>query len=293
MTAAQELVVETRNTDSPDRWHGVRLLGPEGIAAAALLALVVVAALLGRHIWAGNTYDVHFNEKLQGISAVHPLGTDQYGRDILARLIAGARRTLAGAAIVLFLTTGGGLVVGSTAAMVGGRLDALVGRLLDMTLALPSLVVALALIGIFGPSFQSLLIALALSGLPWYARVYRSLVLKERQNLYVVAAQAVGAGRQRVIWREIAPNIAGPGLVVATVNLGRVILNLAALSFLGLGAQPPAAEWGTMINEARPFFQSHPGLVLAPGLAITLTVVSINLLGDGLRDILDPKTRSR
>lgn len=264
------------------RW--LHALGPEGV-----LALIVTAALLGRRLWPGNAYDVRFDERLLGLSGDHPLGTDQFGRDILARLIAGARLTLSGAFVALLLTSGGGLLLGATVAIAGGWVDTVAGRLLEILLALPSLVVALALIAVFGPSFRSLLISLALANIPWYARVYRSLVLKERQALYVATAFALGAPPWRVAWREIAPNIAGPALVVATTNLGRVILGLAALSFLGLGAQAPAAEWGVMINEARPFFQSHIGLVLAPGAAITLTVVSINLLGDSLRDLLDPR----
>lgn len=264
-----------------------------GWLAAVVLVAVIVTALAGRAFWHANAYTVRFDERLLGSSAAHPLGTDQFGRDILARLMAGGRDTLGGAALVLVLTTALGMAVGATAALLGGAIDALIGRLLDTLLALPSLVVALALVATFGPSFHSLLLALALAGTPWYARVYRSLVLKERASAYVGAALAVGATRRRVFWREIAPNIVGPALVVATVNLGQVILNLAALSFLGLGAQPPAAEWGTMINEARPFFQSHIGLVLAPGLAIAVTVVSINLLGDALRDALDPRLRTR
>ena len=265
------------------------LLGLEGALALAFLLLVALAAVAGTRLWHGNAYVVDFNSRLLGRTGAHPLGTDQFGRDILARLIAGARDTLGGALLVLALTTGGGLLLGATAALAGGLVDALLGRLLDTLLALPSLVVALALVGVFGPSFRGLLIALALAGIPWYGRVYRSLVLKERANLYITAAFALGATRRRVLLREIAPNLAGPALVVATVNLGQVILTLAALSFLGLGARPPAAEWGTMINEARPFFQTHPGLVLAPGLAIALTVVSVNLLGDTLRDALDPR----
>jgi len=267
-----------------------RVLGVEGGCAAAVLIAVALAALFGTHLWHGNAYTVDFGSKLQSWSARHPLGTDQFGRDILARLLGGARDTLGGAVLVLALTTGGGLVLGAFAALTGGVLDALISRTLDTLLALPSLVVALALVGVFGPSFRGLLIALALAGVPWYGRVYRSLVLTERANLYVEAALAAGATRRRVFLREIVPNIAGPALVVATVNLGQVILNLAALSFLGLGARPPAAEWGTMINEARPFFQTHPNLVLAPGAAIALTIVSINVLGDALRDLLDPRS---
>jgi ABC-type dipeptide/oligopeptide/nickel transport system permease subunit len=268
----------------------VRAFGIEGACAAAVLAAVALAALFGTHLWHGNAYTVDFGSKLQGWSAPHPLGTDQFGRDILARLLGGARDTLGGALLVLALTTLGGLALGALAALAGGLLDALISRTLDTLLALPSLVVALALVGVFGPSFRGLLIALAIAGVPWYGRVYRSLVLTERANLYVEAALAAGATRRRVFLREIVPNIAGPALVVATVNLGQVILNLAALSFLGLGARPPAAEWGTMINDARPFFQTHPNLVLAPGAAIALTVVSINVLGDALRDLLDPRS---
>jgi peptide/nickel transport system permease protein len=163
----------------------------------------------------------------------------------------------------------------------------------DGLLSLPSLVVALGVVGVFGRSFETLVLALVATSWPWYARIYRGFVLNERQEMYVLGAAALGCSPWRIAWRHISPNIVGPTLVVATVNLGNAILSLASLSFLGLGVTPPTAEWGAMVNDARLHFQSHPWLIVAPGLAISVTVVSVNLVGDALRDATDPRRRGR
>jgi ABC-type dipeptide/oligopeptide/nickel transport system permease subunit len=158
-------------------------------------------------------------------------------------------------------------------------------------MALPGLVTALAFASILGASFVNLLFALIITSWPWYARTYRALLLKERSAQYVESAVASGAGRWRVLFKHVLPNIVGPAAVLATANFGSVILNLAGLSFLGLGMQPPTPEWGEMINEAARYFQDYPWQMIAPGLCIAATVLAINLLGDGLRDVADPRTR--
>jgi peptide/nickel transport system permease protein len=158
-------------------------------------------------------------------------------------------------------------------------------------MALPGLVTALAFASILGASFINLLFALIVTSWPWYARTYRALLLKERTMQYVESAVAIGACRWRVLFRHVLPNIIGPAAVLATANFGSVILNLAGLSFLGLGMQPPTPEWGEMINEAARYFEEYPWQMIAPGLCIAATVLAINLLGDGLRDVADPRTK--
>jgi peptide/nickel transport system permease protein len=172
-------------------------------------------------------------------------------------------------------------------------MDTMLGRLIEALMALPGLVTALAFTAVLGPSFRNLLVALVVTNWPWYARAYRSILLKERAAPYVEGALALGAGRGRVLLRHVLPNVIGPAVVLATSNLGSVILSLAALSFLGLGIQPPTPEWGMMINDARPYFQRLPWQMIAPGLCIVLTVLAVNLSGDALRDALDPRTRGR
>jgi peptide/nickel transport system permease protein len=242
-------------------------------------------------VWTADPETIDLTNKYAPFSGESPLGTDDYGRDILSRLMHGGRRTIAGAALVLLGSSGVGLAVGALAGASGGRFGDLLSRVIDAFLGLPSLVIALAIVGALGKSFPNLLLALVLTSWPWYARIYRSFFVKERSQEYVYAATCLGAAPTRIIWRHIGPNVFGPALVIATVNLGNAMLSLAALSFLGLGVQPPTAEWGAMVSDARFHFQTHPWLIIAPGLAISLSVISVNILGDALRDALDPRPR--
>jgi peptide/nickel transport system permease protein len=258
---------------------------------AAILALVLLGAALGPELWTTDPNRTNLLNRFAGPSFEHPLGTDGFGRDLLARLLRGARLSLVSAAIVIVCSTLLGLVVGSLAAVVGGIIDTLAARLVDGLLALPALVVALGLIGVFGTGWTTLVFALTATGWPWYARIYRSLVIAERQKPYVTAARAIGAGTLRIAVRHLGPNIAGPVAVVAATDLGATILGLAAFSFLGLGVAPPTPEWGAMVAEGRQHFQSHPWVIVAPGLAITVTVIVVNLFSDALRDAADPFRR--
>ncbi len=203
----------------------------------------------------------------------------------------GARWSLAGAAVICGGTSVLGFLIAALAVSAGRKTDAVVGRVIEAMMALPGLVTALAFAAILGASFINLLFALIITSWPWYARTYRALLLKERSALYVESAVAAGAGYWRVLLQHVFPNIVGPAAVLATANFGAVILNLAGLSFLGLGMQPPTPEWGEMINEAARYFQDYPWQMIAPGLCIAATVLAINLLGDGLRDVADPRTR--
>lgn len=283
---------------TPVLGHGEGIRRPkltfEAWAALGFLGFVALAVLLGPYVWTADPESIDLLDKYaKPGSQAAPLGTDDYGRDMLSRILHGGRLTFAGAFLILLGSTGAGLVLGATAGFIGGKWDAVVSRLIDACLALPSLVVALGIVGTLGTSFTNLLIALVITGWPWYARIYRSLVVRERAQPYVLAATSLGASRMRVLWRHVGPNILGPAVVVATVNLGNAMLSLAALSFLGLGVRPPTPEWGAMVNDARFHFQTQPWLIFCPGLAITLCVLSVNILGDALRDYVDPKRYRR
>jgi peptide/nickel transport system permease protein len=265
----------------------------EARLAGFTLVFLIAALAIGPLVWTADADAIDLTNRFAGLSTSSPLGTDDFGRDILSRMLHGGRLTLVGALMVMAGSSGIGLACGAAAGALGGRWDSILGRMIDLGLSLPPLVVALGITGTTGKSFAHLTFALVLTGWPWYARIYRSLFLRERSQLYVLAAHCVGCTRFRVLWRHIGPNILGPAIVVATVNLGNAMLSLAALSFLGLGVRPPTAEWGAMVSDSRYHFQTHPWLIAAPGLAIAITVLSVNTLGDALRDSMDPNARQR
>ena len=260
-----------------------------GSTAFLVLGCLVLLAIFGQLFWTSDPFAQDPAARLLDPSLNHPFGTDNFGRDILARLVLGARWSLSGAALVCCGTSILGFVVGALAATGNRVLDDALSRTIEALLAMPGLVLALALSAILGPSFQNLIVALVLTGWPGYARLSRALVLKERGQHYVDGAVAIGAGRARIVLRHILPNVIGPAIVLATSDFGKVILGLASLSFLGLGMQPPTPEWGEMINEARGYFQSHPWQMIAPGVCIAVTVLALNIIGDEARDRLDPR----
>ncbi len=221
----------------------------------------------------------------------HPLGTDQLGRDILSRIVAGSQVTLmvAGAAVVL----GGvlGTLLGLIAGFFGGWLDRILMRLVDIQLAVPLMLLALMVVAALGPSLQNLIIVLALVSWVRYARIVRGQVLAVREREFVQSARAIGASAPRIILRHILPNVLTPAVVVATLELARVIVLEAGLSFLGLGVQPPFPSWGRMLAEGRTYISSAWWIITFPGLALMLTVLAVNLLGDWLRDHLDPRLK--
>ena len=230
---------------------------------------------------------------LQPPSADHWLGTDSHGRDVLSRVIAGARTSVFSALILVAVSAVSGSVIGIACGWFGGWLDTLLLRLGDLFLAFPGMVLALAVAGLLGGGMGNAILAIALVSWPKYARLARSQTLTVRGAPYLTAARMAGNGPVRLMARHILPNIAGPLLVTASLDIGTMLMELAGLSFLNLGAQPPTAEWGSMMSKGRSLIQTAPWTILGPGVAIFLTVLIFNLLGDSLRDHLDPRRRAR
>jgi peptide/nickel transport system permease protein len=258
------------------------------LTGLVIVVVVVIVALAAPLIAPHDPAAQDVAHRLQGSSLEHPLGTDNLGRDELSRLLYGARVSLLatlviGAGILLM-----GMLVGTAAGMAGGFVDGLLMRIVDVLLAFPSLLLALAIAGTLGPGLAHL--ALALMAVWWvtYARLVRGLVLTVKEQPFIEAARALGVSPLRIAVRHVVPNIASPIVVYGTLETARLLLALATLSFLGLGVSPPTAEWGAMLNEGKDFLSDAPELMLWPGLAITITALGLNLLGDGLRDVLDP-----
>jgi peptide/nickel transport system permease protein len=231
------------------------------------------------------------SQRLKPPTAEHWLGTDQLGRDVWSRLLHGARISLTVGLVVVVSAGLFGTVVGLVAGYAAGWLDDSLMRFTDIFFAFPSLILAMAIAGALGPSLTSAMIAIALVSWPVYARLVRGQVLALRQREYVEAARAVGASTPRILFKHLLPNSLASILVQASLDLGGVILIAAGLSFIGFGAQPPTPEWGVMISDGRKYVSTHPWLPLFPGLAILFTVAAFNLIGDGLRDALDPRLR--
>jgi peptide/nickel transport system permease protein len=257
---------------------------PLTVAGLTLIVLLALIALSAPLIAPADPLKQVLSTRLKPPSAAHWLGTDQLGRDILSRMIYGARISLLIGTVVVGLAASLGTFVGLVAGYAGGWLDEVLMRLTDVFFAFPALILAMAISGALGPSLTNAMIAIAVVSWPVYARLVRAQVLSLREREFVEAARSLGASAERIVWGHILPNTLSP-------LLGGAILSAAGLSFIGFGTQPPTAEWGVMVSDGRNYIATHPWLSLFPGLAILLTVAAFNLIGDGLRDALDPRLR--
>jgi peptide/nickel transport system permease protein len=268
----------------------LRRLTRDGSArvGAVIVGVCLLAAVLGPRLAPHDPLGVTA-DRLRGPSLHHLLGTDGLGRDIFSRLLAGARLSIGCALVASILVAGIGLVVGLVAGFSGGVIDSALMRVVDIVLAVPGLILALAVSGLFRPSLAAVVIGLVVAWWPGYARVVRGLVVAVRERPFVEAARSVGGGRRRIMVHHILPSVVSQVIVLATLEVGQLLLAISGLTFLGLGAPPPTPEWGAMLNDGRVYFLSHPQVVLIPGLAIAVAALGFNLLGDGIRDAFDPR----
>jgi peptide/nickel transport system permease protein len=274
---------------APFAWVGTFSLGKYGAVAVpgAILAIFVLASLFATVLAPYDPNVLDMPNALTGPSWEHPVGTDQLGRDLFSRLLYGGRATLTLALISVAGIVLIGLLVGVLSGYVGGRVDLVISMVLTMLLALPNLLLTLAILGILGPGTESLMIALIGAGWVGHARIFRSSILSLREQLFVEAAVNTGCSPLRIMVRHLVPNLIPTMIVLASLDLGAMLLIVSSLSFLGLGVQPPTADWGVMLNDARPYFGQVPFLILGPGVCITLVALASNLLGDAVRDLAD------
>lgn len=258
-----------------------------------IVSILIIIAIFANQIADYNTVAIKQNvvERLQGPSAEHWAGTDEFGRDIFARLVHGARISLlvGVVAVCIALVTGG--ILGAIAGYFGGTVDNIIMRIMDIFLSIPILLLAIMIVAALGSSMLNLMIAIGLASMPTFARIVRASVLSVKDQEFVEAARAIGAKNNHIILRHIMPNCLSPIIVQATLRVATAILSTASLSFISLGIQAPAPEWGAMLASGRAYIRDAPHIVIIPGLLIMITILSLNLLGDGLRDALDPKLK--
>jgi peptide/nickel transport system permease protein len=267
-----------------------RLLRNKGaVAGLIILSIMIVAAVLAPLLPLDDPIQIDSTHALYSPGTPFLFGSDQYGRDVFSRVVYGGRVSLLVGPIAVVIALIPGVLIGLMAGYYGRWLDITLMRVIDVMLAFPGILLALGIVAVLGPSLTSLMIAVGISAIPTYARLTRASVLSARENLYVDAARVVGARDTIILSRHILPNIVAPIIVVSTLGVGAAILVAAALSFLGLGSQPPTAEWGRMLSEGRQYLREQWWIATFPGVAIMLTVLALNLLGDGLRDALDPR----
>lgn len=257
-----------------------------------ITGVVVLAAIFGPLLAAYDPVAINLAHRFQPPGRTHLMGADHLGRDIFTRVLYGARISLQVGVVSVALGTVIGLILGAVAGYVGGRVDAVIMAVMDAIYAFPAILLALVLVAVFKPGLVTVMTAIAIVRIPIFARTVRGSVLAEREKEYVQASRAIGQREALLLVRHILPNILAPLIVVTTTYFATAIVVEASLSFLGLGVPPPAASWGTMLNDGRKFMESAPHTVIFPGIAISITVLGFNLLGDGLRDVLDPRLKT-
>jgi peptide/nickel transport system permease protein len=293
--ATNQTLVDIRRASAPRfglirLWRSVDALCRVGLV---ILAVFAILAVFGPWLVPHDPYAMDITRQLQSPSWSHPFGTDRYGRDVLSRVIAGSRISLSIALISVGCALAIGSSLGLTAGYAGGYIDLALSRIMDILLGFPSLLLAIAIAGTLGPGIGNGIIAIIVVYIPFFFRVTRAPVLSEREREYVEAARCIGVSESRIVLRHLLPNVLGPILVQTAVTLAFALLTEASLSFLGLGAQPPQPAWGAILNEGRTYVERAPWISIFPGIAIMLAVFGLNLVGDGLRDVLDPRIRKR
>ncbi len=261
------------------------------LIGASLVLVIALAAVLAPVIAPFDPADMGVGPSLVGPSREHPMGTDTFGRDIFSRVLHGARLSLGVGLLAVAISAGLGILIGLLAGYYGGLLDDILMRLVDVLLAFPGILLALAIVSVLGISLTNLMIAVGIGGVPSFARLIRGSTLTVKEYLYVTVARSIGARDAAIIARHILPNVISPIIVYATLRIAFAIIATSSLSYLGLGAKPPTPEWGVMLSDGREFLRVAPWVTTFPGLAIMVSVMGVNLLGDGLRDVLDPRLR--
>ncbi len=282
--------LEKPESQLKEMWYALRD-NTAAVVGLVIILFLMLVAILGPLIM---PYDPNFSDMTKSFlqpNAQHWFGTDQLGRDIFSRIIAGTRISLSVGLIAVIISLTIGVILGSIAGYFGGKLDTIIMRIMDMMLSIPSILLAIAFMAALGKGIDKAVIAIGLVSIPEYARIVRGSILSVKENDYVQAARVVGCKHSRIIFKHILPNVLSSIVVRATLGISTAVLDTSALGFLGLGVQPPAAEWGDMLGRARGFIFTAPYTLIFPGIAITITVLAFNLLGDGLRDALDPKSR--
>ncbi|MEF3302931.1 ABC transporter permease [Paenibacillus sp. GYB003] len=262
------------------------------LAAGIFILLLAIVALFGPHLTPYDPNEPDYDALMSTPSAAHWAGTDEYGRDILSRLIDGTRLTLAVSLSAVLIAAVAGTVLGLLSGYYGGWLDRLIMRSSDVLFSFPDLLLAIGIVAILGPGLSNVVIAVAVFGTPSFARIIRSVTLSAKETLFVEAARSMGAKNGRIIWKHIFPETVPSVIVNVTMKIGGAILAASSLSFLGMGAKPTEPDWGAMLSMGRDYLSIAPHIVYVPGAAIFLTVLAFNLVGDGLRDALDPKTKN-
>jgi len=258
-----------------------------------IILLLVLVALFAPVLAPHHPYEQDLERTLLSPCPEYPFGTDNFGRCIFSRIIFGTRISLAIGLIVTTISAAAGIILGMLAGFYGGAVDEAIMRIVDIFLAFPGLILALVIAGLLGPGMFNVLFALALVGWMGYARVVRGAVLAEKEKEFVETAISLGASDLYIMCRHLLPNVIAPVIVMATLGIGHTILAAAGLSFLGLGAQPPAPVWGSMLKDGKDYLTTAPYMTIFPGLAIMITVLSLNFLGDGLRDVIDPRLKDK
>jgi len=289
MSVMDEVVVRPRAATAA--WSvgiGRALRNRLSILGVIVLGVLTLLVTFGPLVWTVSPTDQDLTNRLSGMTSVHPLGTDTLGRDVLSRLLTGGRVSLSLAVSAVLASAFIGGAVGVVSGYARGRIDSVLMRIMEVIQSFPALVLALAIAGATGAGAFSTFVAVAVPGTPLYARLVRSMVLSVRSRDYVLAARAVGVPVQRLILRHVLPNSISPLIIQATLGVGLALQYIAALGYLGLGVQPPTPEWGAILSDAQTYLVQEPLVLVAPGVVIAMAILSFNLVGDALRDLLDP-----